>query len=323
MNQTADTDWHIFKLYREESPITANFQIDDTPVETVTTGVPTVNLPFFLMSYGSANRVLVDWTRVRKWAGSDPVAAVGGESGLTTSWTGAVSNDWSDAGNWTAGVPGFWTLTEIQPSSNLPLLNGSFSVGTDGSLSIVPGAGLTINGDLANSGQLTISSTLATSGSLIVTGNSTGNITYNRQLKAGSDATSDWHLAAAPVATNSDANTGKVNTVYEWSETANTWSATDITSALSGHGYNIRQEEASDGVISFTGPIVNSDLTVAASSPYADAIAPDDSYFDRTYVAGRSLENLGGRGWNLLGNPYTSTINASAFINANYRLHHR
>ncbi|POO76311.1 hypothetical protein C1T30_43900, partial [Bacillus sp. MBGLi97] len=65
------------------------------------------------MSYGNTNRVQADWTRVRKWAGSDPVATVGSESGLATRWTGAISSEWSDAGNWTAGVPGSWSSMTI------------------------------------------------------------------------------------------------------------------------------------------------------------------------------------------------------------------
>ena len=63
---------------------------------------------------------------------------------------------------------------------------------------------------------------------------------------------------------------------------------------------------------------MNSDVTVEASSPYADAIGPGDSYFDRTFAAGRSLTNLGGKGWNLLGNPYPSAISVDDFIAANY-----
>jgi len=79
MAQTADQNWHIFHIYRE-SPDIAGFQIDDNPVETVNnTSVPTMNLPPFLMSYGNGNQFVVDWTRVRKWAGVDPSTLVGVE----------------------------------------------------------------------------------------------------------------------------------------------------------------------------------------------------------------------------------------------------
>ena len=117
---------------------------------------------------------------------------------------------------------------------------------------------------------------------------------------------------------NTETNATKINAVYQWSEVTGAWTTTSITSSLPGHGYNLRQTAGSDGLISFTGSLVNGDILFAASSPYADAIGPGDNYFTRAYVTGRSLENLGGKGWNLLGNPYSSSIRGSGFIDANY-----
>ncbi len=317
MAQAADQEWHIFKLFREGTN-TAGFQIDNNPVETTTDNVPTNALPPFLMSYGTDNDFLVDWTRVRKWAGSDPLLTTGGEEHHSTQWTGLVSSDWNEPGNWSAGSPGTGSFISIPGGTTSVIFNGSLTIGPSASLSIAPGGVLSVTGDLTVNGAVTLNSTLTSSGSLIVAGNSTGNITYYRQLKAGNEAGSDWHLAAPPVATNSDSNAGKVNAVYQWSELTGTWTATGITSALAGRGYNIRQEAASDGSISFTGPVVSSDLAVDASSPYADAVGPDENYFERIYVTGRSPANLGGRGWNLLGNPYPSAIRVDDFIAANY-----
>ena len=76
MNQIADADWHIFRIFRQ-SPGTAGFQIDDNPVETVDEHVPSINMPPYIDSYGVDNNVIVDWFRIRKWAGSDPVTIVG------------------------------------------------------------------------------------------------------------------------------------------------------------------------------------------------------------------------------------------------------
>ncbi len=317
MAQTADQNWHIFSIYRESAGI-AGFKIDNNPVETTSVGVSTTNLPPFLMSYGNTNQVLVDWTRVRKWAGSDPVATVGTEEHHTTIWTGLVSNDWNDPGNWTAGVPGTGSVISVPGGTGATLFDGALTIGPLSEMQLEPGGAVTITGDFDNSGIVSIGSTLASSGSLIVNGTASGNITYNRQLLPGVNSAADWHLAAPPVTANSNTNTGKITTVYQWSEPTGTWTIAGITSAVAGRGYNIRQDEASDGVIAFTGPLANGDVTVEASSPYADAVTGDASYFTRLIADGRSFENPGGRGWNLLGNPYPSAINASAFITANY-----
>jgi len=185
-------------------------------------------------------------------------------------------------------------------------------------MAINSGGSLTVNGDLTVSGELAVNSTLASSGSLIVTGTATGNIRYNRQLKPGAETDSDWHLAASPVSTNSETNDWKINGVFQWSELTGRWTTAGLTTVTPGLGFNLSQEETSDGVISFYGPIASGDISVEVSSPYADAVGPDANYFERTYVSGRSPESPGGRGWNLLGNPYPSAILAEDFIAANY-----
>jgi hypothetical protein len=77
MAQVADQQWHTFRVYRQ-SPNVAGFQIDDNPVETISTSVPISNLPVFLMSYtgGFDNQFVADWIRVRKFAYPEPVAAL-------------------------------------------------------------------------------------------------------------------------------------------------------------------------------------------------------------------------------------------------------
>ena len=72
MGQAADNEWHTFRIFRQ-SPGTAGFQIDDNPTETVSEYVPTNDIPPYIDLYGYDNDVIVDWFRIRKWAGSDPV----------------------------------------------------------------------------------------------------------------------------------------------------------------------------------------------------------------------------------------------------------
>lgn len=239
-------------------------------------------------------------------------------------WTGTEDQAWNNPANWSNGVvPGTENIVIPVGSAYFPEITGQVEtealvINPSASLTVTESGALTVTGDLTVNGELSIGSTLASSGSLIVNGVSTGNIRYNRQLKPGSEAGSDWHFAAPPVTTNSESNTWKVSTIYRWAEPTGTWTATDLLSVIPGQGYNIRQEETSDGLITFAGPVAGGDVSAEVSSPFADAVEPGTSQFDRTLVSGRNIENPGGRGWNLLGNPYPSAINAEAFINANY-----
>ncbi len=95
MAQMADQEWHTFHIFRE-SPNLAGFQIDDHPAETTTgtvnTTVPTMDLPPFLMAYGDGSEFIVDWTRIRKWAGAEAVVSVSNEEFLSQGIDIAVYN---------------------------------------------------------------------------------------------------------------------------------------------------------------------------------------------------------------------------------------
>src|SRR5690606_23034945 len=78
MAQTADPNWHIFRVFRQGTN-TAGFQIDDNPIETTNLNVPTNSLSPFLMSFGSGSDFVVDWIRIRKYAGSEPASTIGEE----------------------------------------------------------------------------------------------------------------------------------------------------------------------------------------------------------------------------------------------------
>ena len=146
---------------------------------------------------------------------------------------------------------------------------------------------------MSNFGTLTIeSANVLSSGSLIVTDNSTGNVIYNRQVNTSNNL---YHFFSSPV----DATTFPTTaTVYEYNEPAGAWVTT--TTNVKGRGYTLQKGITS---LSFTGTVVTADVTVEASSPYADAIAGgvEGEYDGRTLASGRDLtDNWGGGGWNLL-----------------------
>ena len=191
----------------------------------------------------------------------------------STTWTGGTDTDWATASNWDNGVPTSSLDATIPDVTNAPIISASTSAAVK-DLTINESDGLTIN----------------SGGSLIVSGTSTGNITYNRTL-----ATENWYLVSSPVvgqdidafvttevlASGTGSNLGLSdynNTTPGWTYYQNGASGTG--SFTSGDGRSIKLAAAGD--VSFTGTINTSDVTVAMTS--------------------------NSNGFNLVGNPYPSYI---------------
>ena len=209
-----------------------------------------------------------------------------------TSWTGTSSTDWSTGGNWSNGVPTSGQDVLIGEVTNAPIISGSTSA-TLGDLIIDEADGLTVS----------------SGGSLIVNGNSSGNLTYNRNLPT----LNQWYLVSSPVSgetfadmrTNHTFVNGTVDTDHLSFAPYNN-AATDvnqrwdyITTSTNGtlgnaQGYLARLNTAGD--ISFTGTMNTSDFTT----------------INLTDNSGAS-----GTAFNFLGNPYPSYINISSLLTAN------
>ena len=189
---------------------------------------------------------------------------------------------------------------------------------------IAAGREVTVSNAFTTNNLLTIeSSGLNSTGSLIVNGSSTGNVTFRRQLHMeGTDYAGDYHYVASPVASNTNANIGKLTSVWRWDEdrsTGNCW--VDLSQAFtayaSGRGYNLDQTSSSDGKIEFNGTVVTTGFSVTATSPYLNPF-DGSSYDGRQFAPLRDgSTHWGGGGWNMLGNPFTSAMETSAFIDAN------
>ncbi len=233
-------------------------------------------------------------------------------------WTGAVSGDWNNTGNWSCGVvPNAGTNVTIASGVTPPTISGTptaicnnITINAGATLTISSGQALTVNGNLTNNGGLTIeSSGISSSGSLIVNGSSTGNVTYNRTIP-GDEGT--YHYIASPVSPSTIAST---KAFYPYNEEAGTWASTitaPYAGVISGTGYAV----IGGGTISFNGPLVMTDLVKTVTSPYYTAVgdgSPAD--YEARWASGRPAYGAGG--FNLLGNPYTSAMSATEFITAN------
>ena len=315
-----------------------DFAMGDNTLEPVAI-TTTQNIPPWLFCYAASTayttRLMVDWIRVRKWVGSDAGATVSYPGQGLFIWDGSESTAWGTGDNWFGNTaPGSGDNISIPDVTNDPVVSGDLTINTEGSMTIQAGAALTVNGDLTtNNGLFIESSVSAGSGSLIVSGTPVGNVTYNRLLREGDDV-GDKHLFSSPVYNQDITNfisthASKIDNVRIHDEVSGGWANITAGPFYSGKGYSVYQTDNSDGAFSFTGQIVKT-ASMPATSPYmksyADRVIIDatDPYgenhtnmVDGYWVSGRSYDIYGSGGWNLLGNPFTSAIDAAAFISTN------
>ena len=191
----------------------------------------------------------------------------------STTWTGETDTDWATASNWDNGVPTSSLDATIPDVTNAPIISASTGAAVK-DLTINESDGLNIN----------------SGGSLIVSGTSSGNITYNRNIP-----TTNWYLVSSPVvgqdidafvaAEGLASGTGSNVGLSDYNNTTPGWEyyqngASGTGNFTSGDGRSIKL--ASTGDVSFTGTINTSDVTVAMTS--------------------------NSNGFNLVGNPYPSYV---------------
>lgn len=180
-------------------------------------------------------------------------------------------------------------------------------VSTGGSISAQKDGYVFVGSNFTNvAGAVTLESDSDEFSSLLVSGTSSGDITYNRYVNmVGTD---EWDLIGAPVSglsinsfiteTNNNttiANNGSgVYAVGSYDNTTDTW--TNATSATTGNlmlGQGYQMATTSGGTLSFTGSIANGDQTVTINN--------------------NNAANSGaGRRWNLIANPFASYLNANS-----------
>jgi len=149
----------------------------------------------------------------------------------TATWTGAISNDWHDTGNWDTGVPGSITDVTIPAGlSNYPTISASalcnnISLGSDASGT----------------------ATLLDNGYLIIYG--TASV---ERYFSGNDP--DWHLVSVPVY---DAYASVFTGMYLQSFDPTTYNYTEITDENTGlnpmTGYGLYSTMGATNTVTFTG----------------------------------------------------------------------
>jgi hypothetical protein len=217
------------------------------------------------------------------WNGNTSISGILSIYPAATTWTGALSNDWNNAGNWSNGIPGYSSNVTIPAGlSNYPTLT-SGNPGSCFNLTILTDA--TGTGSILGNEYLTIG----------------GTISIERYIGGWTDALHGWHLLSSPVNSQpiqpafvTDPPAASED-FFSWDEAGNTWINCKMLSGewnpsfdnnfVSGKGYLAAYQNTSTKV--FSGDLISGDISI-------------NNLSNNTSTANH--------GWNLLGNPFASAL---------------
>jgi len=222
-------------------------------------------------------------------------------------WTGAVSSVWSNSGNWSTGItPTSLTDVVIASSINQPVLSSditihSLTIASGVTLTVPSGFDLTVTDFVHNNGTMTVenNANLLQTNPLAI---NTGNITVNRS--SALLLRLDHTLWSSPVTGTQTLQQFSPNTLanrfYTYTTSSNSYTATPATSIFTaGKGVAIRASNTHSATTptAFAGTFVG--VPNNGSKPFTLA------------------EATNGNNFNLVGNPYPSTIDVTAFLEGN------
>ncbi len=222
------------------------------------------------------------------------------------SWHGSSSTDWNTAANWTSNsVPtssdNIWipSAPSNQPhvTSNpaTPAECGGITVQSGATLTIEEGKALTASGDTDNEGTILIEADATGIGSFIDNGTITGSGSFQMEqyLTGSGGGTPDglfWYVSS-PVAS-------ATSNVYNAAGTDKLWSEDETTTSYPAITNNATPLAVAEGYVARLGS--NSTLTFSGGA------------FNTGDVSASGLTRTGtteqNRGYNLVGNPYPSTV---------------
>jgi len=230
-------------------------------------------------------------------------------SPTANTWTGGTSTDWTDTLNWSAGVPDQNSDVTIASATFQPTIAtnvniNSLTINSGATLNVNTALNLTVTDAITNNGTLT----MADNANLVQVNNvsNTGNIIVNRNSNALSRL--DYTIWSSPVTNassylNTFSPATSLNRFYNYNQTSNLYTEVAnpaITNFGQASGYLIRMPN--DAV---TAPATQIFAGVFSGVPNNGTIAKAMTYDGALF------------GYNMVGNPYPSTIDAQTLITAN------
>lgn len=226
-------------------------------------------------------------------------------------WTGTTNTSWTTAANWsTSAVPNqFSNVTIASGTPFQPTISTSQSVKTliidaGATLTVNSGINLTVENAIINNGTMTLSNNAN-----LLQGdafNNSGNINVNRNSNLLSRL--DYTIWSSPVTNPNQflttfSSETSLNRFYSYNQSSNVYNgiATPSTTPFAlATGYLIRMPNTA-----VTAPSTQTFTGIFNGVPNNGNITKTVSYNGASF------------GYNLIGNPYPSTLDADAFITAN------
>ncbi len=236
-------------------------------------------------------------------------------------WKGTTSSDWTDATNWSIkGVPGATRDALIATGTNQPIIASNASVASltlnaSTSLTVNSGFNLTVTGAVINNGTMTIEN----NANLIQVNDvaNTGNITVKRN--SNSLKRLDYTIWSSPV-TNASLFLKTFSPLtldarfYNYNEGTNLYNAVTTptlpaaTAFTKGGGYLIRMPDENPLIPGFLSDYYLGNAPLTYNGEFIGV--PNNGTITKAMAF--TVD-----GYNMVGNPYPSTIDALAFIAAN------
>ena len=255
------------------------------------------------------------------------VASATTETASTDYFRSYASGNWSDASKWESSNNDIsWVGSTLAPNSsaNTTLIQGghtisvnntetvnALTINSTGVLNINAGNSLTISGTLTNNATegivLLSPNGSGAPGSLITNGTvtGTGSLKAERYISAYTTSANGWHLISSPVntpniASNTTLAPGTNDDFFAWSENTYMWinykPGNVFTTMANGTGYLVSY--IAGNIKTITGTPNNVAVT------FNDLVITPDK----------------GKGWHLVGNPFTSAIKWNPTVNNSYAL---
>jgi len=151
--------------------------------------------------------------------------------------------------------------------------------------------------------------TINSGGSLIVSGTSSGNVTYKRTLTYDADNAKSWHLVSSPLSGETMTDMRANNSFVTNGSSENSFAFYDNSQAVSSDRWSYFGNTATDALINGTG--YSTKIAAAGDISFTGAINTAD------VAIGLSMGGASGNNFNLLGNPFTASIDSGIFLTEN------